>query len=85
MTPNYNCMVCNTTFESKINRDNHTRGECLRFVRLVDLEGHIKQVERMDGKFICPACSKKFKYSNKVMAHWKQCKTKDGMESNCIY
>ena len=82
MAPTYNCTVCNAIFENKIKRDNHACGECLTFVRLTDLEGHIKQVERTDGKFICPVCSKKFKYSNKLGAHWKKCRTNDGTESN---
>ena len=85
MVPSYNCTICNAVFANKMQRDNHTRGECLPSVRLTNLEGHIKQVERMDGKFTCLGCLKKFKYSNKLVAHWKNCMTKDGTESNCLY
>ena len=83
MAPTYNCTLCNEVFENKIKRDNHIRGECLTFVRVTDMEGHIKQIERAEGKFGCFGCLKKFKYSNKLTAHWKRCMINDGTRSDC--
>jgi hypothetical protein len=78
----YNCTVCNVEFATKSERNNHFSGECKPFVSLTDLEGSIRRVERTDGKFACPLCPARYKYSNDIFAHWKKCKTRDGTESN---
>jgi hypothetical protein len=77
--------MCSEGFPNKMERDNHYRGECLTFIRLTDLLGNINQVERVDGKFSCPLCLIKFKYSNKLVAHWKECQERGNTESNFLF
>ena len=81
----YSCTVCSDGFPNKMERDNHYRGECLTFVRLTDLLGNIKQVERVDGKFSCPLCLTKVKYSNKLVAHWKKCQERSNTQSSFLF
>jgi len=78
----YNCTICNEEFLTKSERNNHFSGECQPFISLTNLEGVINRVERTDGKFTCPLCPSRYKYSNDIFAHWKKCKTRDGTESN---
>ena len=78
----YNCTGCNEVFDHKMERKNHFRNVCQALVSVTDATGTIHQIERIDGKFTCPRCTKAFTRSDKLNTHWKVCKTKDGTESN---
>jgi hypothetical protein len=71
-------------FPTKVARNNHFRGGCQPFIRVMDLEGNIKQIDRTDGKFKCPLCPRVFTHSNNLISHWRTCKTRDGTESNSL-
>ena len=78
-------MVCNDVFLTKVERNNHFCRTCQAFIRLMDLEGNIKQIGRTNGKFVCPLCPRVFSHSNNLISHWGTCKTRDGTESNSHY
>jgi hypothetical protein len=82
MPATYNCTGCNEVFDIKTERNNHFRNVCQTSVSVTDATGMIHQIERIDGKFTCPRCPKAFTRSDKLNAHWKACKTKEGTESN---
>jgi len=85
MAPTYKCMECNEMFPTKGERDSHFRGQCQPVISLTSLEGSIKRVERMDGKFTCPSCHTKYSRSDRLKSHWKKCKTNNETESNPHY
>jgi hypothetical protein len=72
-------------FATKVERDSHFRGQCQPIISLTSLEGSIRRVERTDGKFTCPSCLTKYSRSDNLISHWKECKTRDGTESNSHY
>jgi len=85
MTTVYKCTVCKEGFRTKAERDYHYRGECQMEISLTDSEGHIHNIERIDGTFSCPCCENKLKNADKIILHWKRCSKRDGTQSNYHY
>ena len=82
MPNTYPCTICNEGFITKSNRDNHFRRICQSFVNLIDINGNIKTIERIDGKFKCVTCGARYNRSDNLTNDWKKCQTKDGSKSN---
>ena len=78
----YSCAICNEDFDRKSDRDDHFHQICQSFVKLIDIDGNIKTIERVDGKFECFDCGKQYNRSNNLTTHWKKCQIKDGSKSN---
>ena len=81
MPTTYSCTTCNEEFDLKSERDNHFRQYCQSFVKLIEIDGNIKRIERVNGKFDCFNCGKQYNRSDNLMAHWKKCQTKEGTQS----
>ena len=82
---NYSCSICNEGFDTKSDRDNHMRQICQSFIKLTDLDGNIKRIERIDKKFKCPNCGTGFNRSNHLQTHWKKCQRSVTNKSNNNY
>ena len=82
MPSTYKCTGCDDVFETKTERNNHFRNDCKMSVSLTDSKSAIHLVERIDDKFLCPQCPKRFTRSDNLKRHWKVCMMKDGTESN---
>jgi len=81
MPSTYNCTGCNVVFDTKKERKNHFRNVCQALVSVMDSNGTIHQIERINGKFTCPHCPTTFKQADNLNTHWKVCMMKDGTES----
>jgi hypothetical protein len=69
-------------FDTKLERKNHFRNVCQALVSVTEANGTIHQIERVNGKFICPRCNIMFTRSDNLNTHWKVCMLKDRNESN---
>ena len=86
MPATYPCSVCNALFTSRSDQKNHYRRECESTIKLTNLEGFTKTVERRDGKFACPECNANYSRTNNLASHWKKCLTEPrnkGIPRNC--
>lgn len=81
MTLSHKCTACHQSFQTHTERNNHFRAICQTSISLTDLEGHIHNIVREQEKFGCPLCSAKFKRTNHLITHWKQCIRQDKTES----
>lgn len=77
MTSTFKCNTCDEEFNSKMERKYHIRDTCKRWVSLTDNKAMIHQVERIDGKFLCPQCPETFTRADNMNRHWKTCKVND--------
>jgi len=77
----YHCTVCDEGFNTKSERKNHFRQICQSSIKIIDMDGNIKTMERIDGKFECFKCGTKFNRSNNLTTHWKKCQRHDGNKS----
>jgi len=78
----YSCSMCSEVFATKSDRDNHLRQICQSVVTLIELNGTITTIERIDGKFKCFKCSSQFNRGNHLQSHWKKCELKEKTQSN---
>ena len=79
----YPCSTCNALFATKSDRDTHFRRICQLFVTLIDLNGTVIRIERIDGKFKCLGCRKQYNRSDTLTSHWKKCQTTQEPQSKC--
>ena len=52
---------------------------------LHDLNGNIKTIKRIDGKFECLKCGAQYNRSDNLATHWKKCQLVKGNQSKEIF
>ena len=70
----YYCTVCEEGFNTQLARNTHFRRNCQFSIDLLDLNGNVKRIERINGKFECCHCGTRYNRSDNLARHWKKCK-----------
>jgi len=77
----YHCTVCDEEFNTKLERKDHYRRFCQSSMDLIDLNGNIKTIERINGKFECLKCGTRYNRSDNLTTHWKKCQLRKESQS----
>ena len=77
----YHCTVCDQGFNTKLERKDHYRRFCQGSMDLIDLNGNLQRIERINGKFECLKCETGYNRSDNLATHWKKCQTMQETQS----